>query len=94
MIWLTTGFRFGQQAFEESLNTFRIHWDTCKDTLDSALQMASDAMDYMGDVDRIIDQLELFNNKDALIDELKNGVGQELYDYVAPVLWAGGRLMN
>ena len=76
------------KAFEEVTEYIQDPLGYLQDTLDSALQMASDAMDYMGDVDRIIDQLkELFINKDALIDELKNGVGQELYnDYVAPVL--------
>jgi hypothetical protein len=55
--------------------------------LQDAADAAGKAIDFMKDIDRVIASLEkLWNEREAIIEELKNGIGQDLYNlYIAPI---------
>jgi hypothetical protein len=55
--------------------------------LQDAADAAGKAIDFMKDIDRVIASIEkLWNEREAIIEELKNGIGQELYNlYIAPI---------
>jgi hypothetical protein len=61
--------------------------DWLRSKLQDAANAAGKAIDFMKDIDRVIASIEkLWNEREAIIEELKNGIGQDLYNlYIAPI---------